>query len=306
MDRLQAMRIFGRVARLGSFAAASVDLDLSRATVSESVAALERHLGVKLLSRTTRRVTLTSEGTDYLERVQRILAEVEAAETAARGARGRPQGPLRIDVPTAFGRYLLVPALPAFMKRYPQLELDLRFNDRVVDLVAERVDLAVRVGNVKPLGFVARRIATTRRVIVGSPGYLGTAGRPSRPEDLASHRLLAIINGGTGRRVEWSFRGRRLPAFRYAATFNLAEAQVSAAIAGAGLAQTIDLLAAEYLARGKLETVLDDYLSDGPPISVVYPAAARGSVKVKVFADFAESLLLKWREGLPAIGRAPR
>ena len=298
MDRLQAMRIYSRVARLGSFAGASVDLDLSRATVSESVAALERHLGVRLLARTTRRVTLTSEGADYLERCQRILAEVDAAEAAVRGARDRPQGPLRIDVPTAFGRYLLVPALPQFMKRYPELELDLRFNDRVVDLVAERVDLAVRVGAVKPQSFVARRIATTRRVIVGSPAYLAAAGRPTRPEDLASHRLLGMINGGTGRRIDWSFRGRRVPALRYAATFNLAEAQVSAALAGAGLAQTIDLLAGEYIARGRLETMLDEFVSEGPPISVVYPVAARGSVKVKVFADFAEGLLLRWRESL--------
>jgi len=298
VDRLQAMRIYSRVARLGSFAGASVDLDLSRATVSESVAALERHLGVRLLARTTRRVTLTSEGADYLERCQRILAEVDAAEAAVRGARDRPQGPLRIDVPTAFGRYLLVPALPQFMKRYPELELDLRFNDRVVDLVAERVDLAVRVGAVKPQSFVARRIATTRRVIVGSPAYLAAAGRPTRPEDLASHRLLGMINGGTGRRIDWSFRGRRVPALRYAATFNLAEAQVSAALAGAGLAQTIDLLAGEYIARGRLETMLDEFVSEGPPISVVYPVAARGSVKVKVFADFAEGLLLRWRESL--------
>ena len=306
MDRFQAMRIFSRVARLGSFAGASIDLDLSRATVSESVAGLERHLGVKLLSRTTRRVTLTSEGSDYLERCQRILAEVEAAETQARGARGRPQGPLRIDAPTAFGRYLLVPALPQFMKRYPDLDLDLRFNDRVVDLIAERVDVAVRVGIVKPLGFVVRRIASTRRVIVGSPAYLTANGRPTRPEDLAAHRLLGMVNGGTGRRIDWSFRGRRAPTFRYAAIFNLAEAQVSAALAGAGLAQTVDLLAGEYIARGKLETVLDEFVSDGPPISVVYPAAARGSVKVKVFADFAEALLLKWREGIATVSPSKR
>jgi DNA-binding transcriptional LysR family regulator len=117
MDRLQAMRIYSRVARLGSFAGASADLSLSRATVSESVAALERYLGVRLLIRTTRRVTLTSEGADYLERCQRILAEVETAEAAVRGARDRPQGSLRVDVPTAFGRHLLVPALPQFMKR---------------------------------------------------------------------------------------------------------------------------------------------------------------------------------------------
>jgi LysR family transcriptional regulator, regulator for bpeEF and oprC len=302
MDRLQAMRVYTRVARLGSFVRAAADLDLSRATVSESLAALERHLGVRLLRRTTRRVALTLEGADYLERCQRILAEVEAAEESVRGTRDRPAGPLRIDVPTAFGRHLLVPALPQFMKRYPELELDLRFNDRVVDLIAERVDVAVRVGVVRPQSYVARRIATTRRVICGSPGYLALAGRPVRPEDLAGHRLLGLVNGGTGRRIDWSFRGRRAPPLRYAATFNLAEAQVAAALAGAGLAQTIDLLTAEYIARGRLETVLDEFAGDGPPISIVFPAVARGTVKIKVFADFAEGLLLRWRESLAKPG----
>ncbi len=304
MDRLQAMRVYCRVARLGSFAAAADDLSLSRATVSESVAALERYLGVRLLTRTTRRMALTSEGAEYLERCQRILAEVEAAELSVRGARDRPQGALRVDVPTAFGRHLLMPALPQFMKRYPDLELDLRFNDRVVDLVADRIDLAVRVGAVKPQGYVARRIATTRRVICGSPAYLAASGRPVRPEDLSAHRLLGLVNGGTGRRIEWTFRGRRLKSLRYAATFNLAEAQVAAALAGAGLAQTIDLLTAEYIGRGRLETVLEEFSSEGPAISVVFPAAARGAVKVKVFADFAEGLLLRWRASLPGGGGA--
>lgn len=300
MDRLQAMRIYTRVARMGSFVRAAADLDLSRATVSESVAALERHLGVQLLRRTTRRVSLTQEGADYLERCQRILNEVEAAEQSVRGTRDRPQGMLRVDVPTAFGRHLLVPALPEFMKRYPEIELDLRLNDRTVDLVADRVDLAVRMGSVRPQNYVGRRIATTRRVICASPGYLAAVGRPTRPEDLAGHRLLALSAGSTGRRIDWSFRGRRAPALHYAATFNLAESQVSAALNGAGLAQTIDLLVLEEVARGRLETVLDEFVAEGPPISVVFAAAARREVKVKLFADFAEGLMQRWRAGLAA------
>lgn len=298
MDRLHAMRVYSRVARLGSFARAADDLELSRAAVSEAVAALERHLGARLLTRTTRRLALTAEGTDFLERCQRILAEVEAAEQAVRGARARPQGTLRVDVPTAFGRGLLLPALPQFMKRYPDLKLDLRFNDRVVDLVAEEVDVAVRVGAVRPKSYVARRIATTRRVIVAAPAYLAAAGRPLRPEDLAGHRLLGLASGATGRAIEWRFRGSRVPVGDFAAVFNLAEAQLAAALAGAGLAQTIDLLAGELIARGRLETVLDGFVGDGPPISIVYPAAARGSAKLRVFADFAEGLLLRFRESL--------
>jgi len=302
MDRFQAMRIYARVAGLGSFVRAAADLDLSRATVSESVAALERHLGVQLLRRTTRRVTLTDEGADFLERCQRILAEVEAAERSVRGTRDRPQGFLRVDVPTSFGRHLVLPALPEFMKRYPDIELDLRMNDRTVDLVGEQVDLAVRMGANRPQNYVARKIAPTRRVICGSPAYLASAGTPTLPEDLVQHRLLAVTNGSTGRRVDWSFRGRRAPKLRYAAQFNLAEAQVGAAITGAGLAQTIDLLVLEEIARGRLVTVLDEFVADGPPISVVFAAAARREVKVKVFADFAEGLMQRWRAG---IGRAP-
>jgi LysR family transcriptional regulator for bpeEF and oprC len=298
MDRLQAMRLYVRVATFGSFSKAADDLDLSRAAVSGSVAALERHLGVRLLTRTTRRVEMTAEGAAYLERCRRILAEVEAAEEAVRAAHDRPQGSLRVDVPTAFGRALLLPALPQFMKRYPDLELDLRFNDRVVDLVAERVDVAVRVGAVKPQSYVARRIATTRRVVCGAPSYFAAAGRPERPDDLRRHRLIGLLNGATGRTVEWSFRGGRTPSLRFAVVFNLAEAQLAAARAGVGLAQTIDLLAGEQIARGRLETVLDGFVGEGPPISIVYPAAARGSVKLRVFADFAESLLLRWRESL--------
>jgi LysR family transcriptional regulator for bpeEF and oprC len=298
VDRLHAMRIYSRVARLGSFARAADDLELSRAAVSEAVAALETHLGARLLTRTTRRVTMTAEGADFLERCLRILAEVEAAEEAVRGARARPQGSLRVDVPTAFGRGLLLPALPQFMKRYPDLRLDLRFNDRVVDLVAEQVDVAVRVGVVRQKSYVARRIATTRRVIVASPAYLAAAGRPLRPEDLAAHRLLGLASGATGRPQEWRLRASRVQVASFAVVFNLAEAQLAAALAGAGLAQTIDLLAGELIARGRLETVLDGYVGDGPPISIVYPAAARGSVRLRVFADFAEGLLLRFQENL--------
>jgi len=298
MDILQAMRVYARVARLGSFSRAADDLELSRPAVSESVAALERHLGVRLLTRTTRRVTTTAEGLDYLERVERILGEVGAAEERVRGARARPQGKLRADVPAAFGRGLLLPALPQFMKRYPELELDLRFNDRVVDLMAERIDVAVRVGVVQQPSYVARRIATTRRVICGAPAYFAAAGRPERPEELRRHRLIGLLNGATGRTVEWQLRGVRLAALRYALVFNLAEAQVAAALGGLGLAQTIDLLVGEDIKRGRLETVLDGYAGEGPPMSIVATRAAMQSAKVRVFADFAAGLMAAWRESL--------
>jgi len=146
MDQLVAMRVFTRVAERGSFGKAADELDISRAAASAHVAALEKHLGVRLLNRTTRRVSLTAEGSDYLRRCRRILEEIHDAEETLRESRSKPQGLLRVDVPVAFGRYLLLPALPEFTRRYPAIDLDIRLNDRIVDLVAERVDVAVRVG----------------------------------------------------------------------------------------------------------------------------------------------------------------
>lgn len=296
MDRLQAMRIYARVAELGSFTRAAADLDMSRAAVSESVAALERHLGAKLLARSTRHVAPTDEGQDYLQRCRRILAEVDAAEAALRDARDRPQGHLRVDVPPAFGRVLLLPALPQFLERYPDLELDVRFNDRYVDLVAERVDVAMRSGVVRAPNLYARRIATTRRVIVGSPGYLDNAGGPQKPDDLKRHRLIGAASGTTGRPLQWVLRGTKPPKTTFAVLFNEMEAMIEAAAGGAGLAQTVDLLAGGLIARGKLRTVLDAWSTDGPPVSMVSVEAAHRSVKVRVFSDFCAQLLGKWRE----------
>jgi LysR family transcriptional regulator, regulator for bpeEF and oprC len=299
VDRLHAMRIFTRVARLRSFARAAHDLNLSRASVSESVAALERYLGARLLMRTTRRVSCTEEGTNYLQRCERILAEVESAETLVRGGRSRPQGKLRVDVPIAFGQHLLLPALPDFTARYPDVELELRFNDRVVDLVAERVDVAVRVGSIQHANFVARRIATTRRLIVASHAYLSSHGIPQRPDDLRRHRLLGLLSGATGRVAEWRFKGASVRNLKYAVVFSQAEAQLEAAIAGVGLAQTLDLLASASIARGRLATVLNEYAGDGPPISVVHSEAAHRSAKVRVFAEYAAALLQRWRDAHP-------
>jgi DNA-binding transcriptional LysR family regulator len=241
MDRLQAMRVFARVARLRSFARAAHDLNLSRASVSESVAALERHLGARLLMRTTRRVSCTEEGNNYLQRCERILAEVESAETLVRGGRSRPQGKLRVDVPIAFGQHLLLPAL----------------------------------------------------------SDLSSHGIPQRPEDLRGHRLLGLLSGATGRVTDWRFKGAHVRNLKYAVVFSQAEAQLEAAIAGVGVAQTLDLLASASIARGRLATVLNEYAPDGPPISVVYTEAAHRLAKVRVFADYAAALLQRWRDAHP-------
>jgi LysR family transcriptional regulator for bpeEF and oprC len=309
MDQLAAIRVFVRVAERGSFAQAADELELSRPVASAQVAALEKHLGARLLNRTTRRVSLTAEGAEYLRRCRRILDELRDAEETLRQTRSKPQGKLRVDVPVAFGRYLLLPALPEFTRRYPLIELDLRLNDRVVDLVAEQVDVALRVGTLRQSGLVARRVTNINLVTCAAPQYLADHGEPRTPDDLRQHRLLGLTSPG-GAPPEWSFpppyTARRLK-LSFALLFNAAEAPVIAAAAGLGIAHTADLLIAEYVARGELKLVLEDYVVPGPPMSLVYPSAGHQSAKVRVFSDFAADLLLRWNETVKRwVGERPR
>ena len=293
MDQLVAMKVFTRVAERGSFGQAADELDISRPAASGYVAALEKHLGVRLLNRTTRRVSLTAEGADYLRRARRILDEVQDAEETLRGSRSKPQGLLRVDVPVAFGRYLLLPALPEFTRRYPAIDLDIRLNDRVVDLVAERVDVALRVGGLQQSGLVARRVAQINIVTCASPTYLADHGEPQTPDDLRQHRLLAVSPAGGGS-PEWTFPApytpRRLK-LHFSMQFNAAEGPIIAAAAGLGITHTVDLLVAEYVVRGELKLILNDFTQPGPPLSLVYPSAGHQSPKVRVFSDFAADLL---------------
>ncbi len=298
MDQLAAIRVFTRVAERGSFAQAAKELDISRAAASAHVAALEKHLGARLLNRTTRKVSLTAEGSDYLQRTRRILDELADAEETIKGTRSKPQGRLRVDVPVSFGRYLLLPALPEFVKRYPDIELDLRLNDRVTDLVAERVDVALRVGGLRTSGLVARRITQISVVTCASPTYLEQHGEPATPDDLRNHRLLGLSQPGGGS-PEWNFpppySARRLK-LHFAMLFNAAEAPTITAAAGLGIARTGDLIAAEYIARGELKLILKDFIVPGPQISLVYPSAGHQSAKVRVFSDFASDLMRRYSD----------
>lgn len=298
MDQLVAMKVFAKVAERGSFAHAADELDISRAAASGHVANLEKHLGVRLLNRTTRRVGLTEDGAEFLRRCRRILDEVQDAEETLRGSRSKPQGLLRVDVPVSFGRYLLLPALPEFTRRYPAIELDIRLNDRVVDLVAERVDVALRVGALQQSGLVARRVAQMNIVTCASLAYLAERGEPSTPDDLREHRLLALTPP-TGGSPEWTFpapyTARRLK-LHFAMQFNAVEGPIVAASAGLGIIHTVDLLVAEQVARGDLKLILKDYSMPGPTMSLVYPSAGHQSPKVRVFSDFAADLMKRFHD----------
>jgi LysR family transcriptional regulator for bpeEF and oprC len=304
MDQLSSMRTFTRVADLNSFTKAADALELSRAVVSTQVAELERHLGVRLFHRTTRRVTLTADGAEYLGRCQRILADVEAADEAVKRTRLRPQGRLRVDVPVAFGRHLLLQALPQFTARYPDLSLEVQYNDRVIDLIAEEVDVAVRVGHVKATNLIARNVCRTRVLTCASPEYLAKHGVPTDPEQLHQHRLVGLLSNSTGHPRKWFFQKgavRKQMKLPFVLAFNAHEAPISSAIRGVGIVQTVDVLVAEALANRRLELVLKDWSAEGAPLSIVYPAAQRGSTKVRVFADFAADLLLQMRKRVDSI-----
>ena len=304
MDQLVCMRSFVRVADLHSFTRAADMLGLSRAVVSTHVAELEKHLRCQLFQRTTRRVGLTADGAEYLTHCQRILAEVEAADQALLRTRAEVKGRLRIDVPVTFGRALLVPALPKFTARYPELQLEVQLNDRVIDLIEEEVDLVVRGGAVKEPHLIARRVDTSRLITCASPEYLREHGIPAEPDELRRHKLIGHLSSTSHRPYKWHFqRGtvRRQLQLPFSVSFNSVEARIQAAIRGVGIVQSMDLMVAEALAAGKLQVVLAEWSAPGWPLNVVCRRALHNSPKIRVFADFAAELLLQYRRRVDSL-----
>lgn len=292
MEDFQAMRAFGRVAELGSFTRAADELGLSRAMVTTHVQRLEKRFGLRLLNRTTRKVALTPAGVEYLGHCRRIFAELNAAEETLRRAQEQPTGRLRVDVPGSFGRHILLRALPDFLERYPGIDLDLRFNERVVDIVREGVDLAVRAGTVTDPDVVAHRISGSRWIICASPIYLARHGRPQKLADLAGHVLIGSIPPGGSQPRPWLFADDTASSadIRFRMTVNESEAVMLAAARGIGITQTMDLLAARELVDGNLVTVLTEHTCPGPPLSIVHTPAAKRLARVRVFSDFLRGL----------------
>lgn len=293
MELLQAMQAFARVAELGSFTRAADELALSRAMVSTHVRRLEQHFGVKLLNRTTRKVAVTPAGADYVGHCRRVFAELAEAQETLRRGREQPTGRLRIDVPGSFGRHILLPALPEFLARYPGIDVELRFNERVVDLVKERVDLAVRGGKITDPNLVARPVAGSRWIFCASPAYLARSGRPQSVADLTRHSLVGSIAADTAQPRPWLFPdGVRAPEeLKFGVMINEMEAVMLAAANGAGIAQTLDLMAARALMQGELQIVLPDCTLPGPELSVVHTPAAQRLARVRVFSDFLRGLI---------------
>jgi DNA-binding transcriptional LysR family regulator len=286
MDRLDAMQAFVTVADLKGFAPAARKLGLSPSGVTRLIAALENHLSARLLQRTTRSVTVTDAGARYLERARRILADVEEAEIATESERARPSGRLVISAPVGFGRLHVSPVLTTYLKRYREVSAELRLEDRMINLVEEGIDLAVRIGHLADSSLVARHIGEMRRITVASPGYLKARGEPKRPQDIAAHDTIQF--GSAAGSDEWRFvEGGNEVRLDHSPRFstNSADAAIRYAEAGGGLTRVLAYQAAEAIKRGRLKAVLTKFEQPPLPIHIIYPTSRLLSAKVRTFID---------------------
>jgi LysR family transcriptional regulator for bpeEF and oprC len=296
MDRLLALQTFARVVELGGFTKAGDSLQLPKTTVSDLVQSLEARLGVRLLQRTTRRVTVTPDGAAFYERCVRILTDLEEAEASVMQARVAPKGRLRVDVPGAFGRLFVIPALPQFLARYPDLRLELGTGLRPVHLLEEGVDCVVRIGEQPDSNLVARRIGTLSFICCASPEYLREHGVPRTPEDLAAHRCVNFMSNRTGRVLDWEFvrDGRKAQlTLDGVLAVNDHDAYVVAAVMSLGIVKVAHYVARPYLESGQLTQVLTDWTTEQLPIAVMYPQSRHLSAKVRIFVDWVSELIQK-------------
>ncbi|WP_458759670.1 LysR family transcriptional regulator [Afipia sp. TerB] len=295
MDRIDAMNVFVAVADQQGFAPAARRLGLSTSAVTRMVAALEDKVGARLLQRTTRSVTLTDVGTRYLERARRILADIEEAEASTRAERTEPSGRLVISAPLVFGRLHVRPLVTAYLDRYPDVSAELRLSDRMLNLVEDGVDIAVRVGELADSTLVARHIGDMRRLAVASPDYLKRRGVPQTPLDLAGHDLIQFTS--TSSLSDWRFvdhgKDVRVPRASRFAT-NSADAAIQHAEQGGGVALVLAYQAADAIAHNRLAILLADYEPPPSPIHLVYPTSRLLSAKVRAFVDTVVELA-QWR-----------
>jgi DNA-binding transcriptional LysR family regulator len=287
LDRLTSMQVFLEVVQRGSFRAAADALQLSPTMVGKHIAALEAQLGVRLLNRTTRRQALTDAGRLWLDDSRAILADLADAEAAVSDLRGRPRGLLRIDAPVTFGVHDLTPALVDFMAQNPEIEIDLRLNNRIVDLIGEGVDVVFRIGPLTDSSLVARPLRPYRMMLAAAPAYLDKAGDPSQPDDLAGHDCLGFAYWS--RRSVWTLSRdgqTRSVAVRSRFLTDNGEALRKAALSGGGVIMQPETLIREDLENGRLIRVLPDWSAPSRAMHVLYPADRRPAAKVQAFLAF--------------------
>jgi LysR family transcriptional regulator for bpeEF and oprC len=304
MDRLLAMQVFSKVVEAGSFTGAARRLDMPNATVTTLLQNLESHLGVRLINRTTRRMHLTDDGAAYYERCQRILAEIEETENALARTRTKPQGRLRVDLPTAFGRMYFVRALPTFLDRYPDIKVMMTMTDRRVDFIEDGIDAAVRGGPLEDSTLIAKRIHEANYVACASPEFIRQHGQPKSPRDLKRFRCLGFYSPLTETVNPWNFERvvdgepeKFVHEVDGRININSADALIEAAVSGAGIVYLLDVSVSRAIAGGQLKPLLTDWQTSATTMSVVYPQTKHLSAKVRVFVDFVASMF-----PLPRIG----
>ena len=288
MDRLHAMTVFAKVVEQGSFARAAERLSISSSACSRQVAELEAHLETRLLNRTTRRLSLTEGGQGFYERCVQLLADLDEAEQAAAQNAARPRGTLRVMTSINFGVRHVSPAIGEFLAKYPDVRFDVSLSDRIVDLVEEGYDLAIRIGSAGGETLVARKLGEARMVACASPAYLKAHGAPKTPEDLARHSCLTYEYMPL--RNVWTFRGKdgREHAVRVSGPLhsNNGDLLAAAAVAGVGIAYEPEFILGPDLKAGRLVPILGSYTSPLGPIYAVYPSRRYLSAKVRAFVDF--------------------
>ncbi|MBW8183787.1 LysR family transcriptional regulator [Shewanella nanhaiensis] len=291
MDTLIAMRSFIRVVETGSFSAVAKELNTNQATISKRVAALESELGSHLLVRGSRAHKLTETGQSYYERVVNILSEIEEAESEARSMTATPKGKLRVTVPTMFGGLYIAPVISTFLDTYPNIHLDLIFNEKMLHLVEEGIDLAIRLGDLKDSSMIAKQLGYDDLIIVASPTYLQNYSTPNHPRELKQHNCLVYSLSPKG--TVWNFSNQKSDAsvqitgnFQCDNGFGLMEML----LADAGIALMPSWLVTSYISSGKLTHILKDYYKRYP-INAVYPANNYMPLKTKYFLDFMEKTI---------------
>jgi DNA-binding transcriptional LysR family regulator len=292
MDRLEAMRVFITVAEAGSLSAAAGRLGASLTTVSRKVMALEEHVGVRLITRTTRRLALTEPGRRYLETCRGVIADLDEAEQSLVGEHGEPRGELAVTAPVVFGRLHVLPVVIEFLRSFPQVNLGLLLLDRTVDLIEEEQDVAVRIGELPDSSLIATRVGAIRRIVCVSPAYLEARGVPQAPEDLAAHDCITFT--AVAHSDRWAFAGargeRRVP-IHSRLVVNTAEAAVDAAVAGLGITRVLSYQAANAIATGALRVLLQDFEPPAMPVSLIHREARFPPARVRSFVTFATARL---------------
>ncbi len=286
MDQIHLMKVFVAVGELESFAAAARRLAISPAAVTRAVTALEEQLGVKLLLRTTRSVRLTEAGGRYLEDTRHILASIVEANEAAAGINAAPKGDLAVTAPILFGKKFVMPCIVRYLQQYPEVDVSAYFLDRVVNLVEEGMDVAVRIGQLPDSGLKALRVGKMRRLLCASPEYLERHGTPRHPSELQKHEVIAA--GTLSPRTDWRFGAIDDPTLirmkpRLTVTSN--DAAIAAASAGLGIARLLSYQVADEVAAGRLQVILAEYEEAPWPIHILHRESKYGSTKVRTFID---------------------